>query len=231
MGADDDRILRKIKACLALAKSANPNEAATALRQAKKMMESYGFTESDVELADIAETSRTTGSSSKKIPSYLNGLITLIADVFGVRPVILQRLRINHVTFIGVETSVDIAGYAFDVLRRQLTKARNAHFKKRRGHRINRIRKADSYAIGWVIAVRGKAEALTINERTRSLVELYVGKHYPSLVTLPQRNAAVDLRSANEGFNDGLDATLNAGLTVGARVSALTHNVTSGGRP
>lgn len=224
MSADDDRILKKIRACLALAKSANPNEAATALRQAKKMMESYGFTERDVELADIAETSRTTSTTSKTVPSYLNGLISLIADVFGVRPVILQRMATNHVIFIGTKASVDIAGYAFDVLRRQLSKARSAHFKNRRGHRINRIRKADSYAIGWVIAVRGKAEALTINKKTRSLVETYMGKNYPSLVTFPQRAAAVDLRSANQGFIDGLNATLNAGLSAGARMSAVTHN-------
>ncbi|WP_252473542.1 DUF2786 domain-containing protein, partial [Microbulbifer okhotskensis] len=35
----EDAILRKIKRCLALAKSSNPNEAATALRQAQTLMQ------------------------------------------------------------------------------------------------------------------------------------------------------------------------------------------------
>lgn len=43
-----ERAIRKIKHCLALAQSANENEAATALRQAQALMREYRLTEMDV---------------------------------------------------------------------------------------------------------------------------------------------------------------------------------------
>lgn len=42
-----ERAIRKIKHCLALAQSANENEAATALRQAQALMREYRLTEMD----------------------------------------------------------------------------------------------------------------------------------------------------------------------------------------
>ena len=50
-----ERAIRKIKHCLALAQSANENEAATALRQAQALMREYRLTEMDVKLSDVGE--------------------------------------------------------------------------------------------------------------------------------------------------------------------------------
>ena len=50
-----EKILDKIKKCLALASSANEHEAAAALRQAQKLMAQFGLTETDVTLADVGE--------------------------------------------------------------------------------------------------------------------------------------------------------------------------------
>ena len=47
---DQEKIIDKIKKCLALAKSDNPHEAATALRQAQKLMEQHNLTEQDISL-------------------------------------------------------------------------------------------------------------------------------------------------------------------------------------
>lgn len=52
---NQDKIISKIKKCLALAKSNNPHEAAAALRQARKMMTQYQINEADVLLSDIGE--------------------------------------------------------------------------------------------------------------------------------------------------------------------------------
>ena len=46
-----ERVIRKIKHCLALAQSANENEAATALRQAQALMREYRLTDMDVKLS------------------------------------------------------------------------------------------------------------------------------------------------------------------------------------
>ena len=49
--AERRRILARIRACLALASSPEPHEAAAALRQAQAWMRRYGLTREEVELA------------------------------------------------------------------------------------------------------------------------------------------------------------------------------------
>ena len=46
-----DQALRKVMACLRMAGSSNPTEAATALRQARALMEKYGLNEADAAAA------------------------------------------------------------------------------------------------------------------------------------------------------------------------------------
>ena len=53
---DKERILEKIKKCLALSKSANEHEAAQALKQAQALMREYGITDIEVELSAVKET-------------------------------------------------------------------------------------------------------------------------------------------------------------------------------
>ncbi len=53
---DKERILEKIKKCLALSKSANEHEAAQALKQAQALMREYGITDIEVELSAVTET-------------------------------------------------------------------------------------------------------------------------------------------------------------------------------
>jgi hypothetical protein len=50
-----ERVIRKIKRCLALSKSSNENEAATAMHQAQALMREYRLTELDVRLSDVDE--------------------------------------------------------------------------------------------------------------------------------------------------------------------------------
>jgi len=50
-----ERIIRKIKRCLALSQSSNENEAATAMRQAQSLMYEYRLTEMDVRLSEVGE--------------------------------------------------------------------------------------------------------------------------------------------------------------------------------
>ena len=52
---DHDKILDKIKKCLALSSSSNEHEAAIALRQAQKLMELHGISDIDVKAAQAQE--------------------------------------------------------------------------------------------------------------------------------------------------------------------------------
>ena len=47
-------VIEKIKKCLALSKSANQHEAATALRQAQSLMEKYNIDADDSELLGLS---------------------------------------------------------------------------------------------------------------------------------------------------------------------------------
>jgi hypothetical protein len=53
-----DEALLKIKKCMALSKSAEPHEAAVALRQAQKLMEQFSVNEQDMSLLDVHEEAR-----------------------------------------------------------------------------------------------------------------------------------------------------------------------------
>ncbi|MGT3574188.1 DUF2786 domain-containing protein, partial [Escherichia coli] len=53
---DQDKHIEKLKKLLALAASGNPNEAALALRRARKLMDVHGITHSDIAMSDIDET-------------------------------------------------------------------------------------------------------------------------------------------------------------------------------
>lgn len=54
---DKEKVLDKIKKCLALGKSANEHEAAQALKQAQALMPKYEISDADVALSDIGEQS------------------------------------------------------------------------------------------------------------------------------------------------------------------------------
>ena len=77
---DKNKAIEKIKKCLALAKSANENEAAIALRQAQALMREFQI---DPDLLDIAEAS--CDSKATKTPqAWEASLVLLIASRSGV---------------------------------------------------------------------------------------------------------------------------------------------------
>lgn len=59
---DRNKALDKIKKCLRLATSANPNEAAAAMRQAQALMRKHGIGQDDVSMADVMECTAVAGS-------------------------------------------------------------------------------------------------------------------------------------------------------------------------
>ena len=52
---DKEKILDKIKKCLALSKSANEHEAAQALKQAQALMEKHEVNAVDIALSEVSE--------------------------------------------------------------------------------------------------------------------------------------------------------------------------------
>ncbi|WP_254912547.1 DUF2786 domain-containing protein [Pseudomonas putida] len=80
-----ERVIRKIKRCLALSKSSNENEAATAIRQAQALMREYRLTELDVRLSDVDEVQSEKSRATRR-PTWDRHLGAIVARVFGCRP-------------------------------------------------------------------------------------------------------------------------------------------------
>jgi len=209
-------ILDKINKCLRLAKSSNPHEAATAMRQAQALMQKHNLSTDDVAMNDIFEKAVTSGSSNKPSQHLIN-LAHMIAKAFGVRIILNIRYGTNKINFIGQHQSPEIASYAFSVLRRQLTKARSAFYKTTRGKRVNRTAKADIFADGWVYEVNKRVVAFANNKQTEQVITTYMDKHYSNLnETKPkapkkQRSTATD-NAFFIGVKAGKDVTLNHGV-------------------
>lgn len=213
-----ERILQKIKHCFALSKSANENEAAMALRQAHALMEKHNISLSDMSMADIS-CQHTKAAVAKKPPTHQAILINQIATMFGCQAIMRYIKGARVVEFIGYDAYPDIASYAFDVLNRQLKKARKDYIDtelKRVKIRANKTARADSYCYGWVISVVDKISDIVPPSVNTQLITQYVKEHVGEVKEKNPRdrsNALASRRSQhkdmNRGYQDGKKAQLH----------------------
>ncbi|WP_426160188.1 DUF2786 domain-containing protein [Pseudomonas sp. TSRC2-2] len=164
-----ERAIRKIKHCLALAQSANENEAATALRQAQALMREYRLTEMDVKLSDVGEV-ESQFTRAERLPVWERSLAGAVANVFGCtslygRQYCKEKDRIiARTSFVGVTPAQHIALYAFEALLTKLKFARKQYVAAVRAgvHRSSYSAETagDHFALAWVNEVYGKLIAL-----------------------------------------------------------------------
>ena len=225
----NNNIIRKIRACLARANSpgASENEAETALRQARKLMEMHGLSETDMAASEIHEQEAHVSSNSRP-PMWVAMVENLICKYFQVAAIwhvgydMGFRREKTTVKFIGREPSAEIAAYAFQVLYRQLRRDRANHLKKihKRTKQANRTAKADAYAEGWVISVADKVRDFLhdMNDETRTAVDAYLERKgsKPESMTPKSSTDRKGVRGIDgdrwAGFSDGKKANLNHGV-------------------
>lgn len=221
---DREKIIDKIKKCLALSASSNEHEAATALRQACKMMEAHGVSDVEIQAADASEHHQRAGA--QRTPSnWETRLASRIADAFGCRivfapAVFLIRPSASWV-YIGCGAAPEVAGYAFEVLHRQCKRAREQYIKARlkRCKPGTKTRRADLFCEGWVGVAIDKVEAFAGNEQQSAAIEAYVATNYPALGNLNSRDRNGDRSLRDHEYSDfmtgrlsGRDAELNRGV-------------------
>lgn len=227
----DQSILRKIKRCLALAKSSNPNEAATALRQAQAMMNQHGLTREDVAVSDVGSHSADAGAG--RTPSaHVAMLINLVADAFGVYPVYVPTHDgsrwVSQVEFIGLNGAPEVASYAFEVLGRQLKRDRAAYLKSldKRLKRTTKVRRGDLYARGWLNAVSRQVVPHVMTKAESQALEAYKTRRWEGqLTTAKALNRGAHVRDAAalfQGLADGRKVRFHQGVG-GQRQTALKH--------
>jgi len=188
------KIIDKICKCFRLAESANPHEAAAALRQAVGLMQKYDVSEDQIQsyeqsVNQMNEASVNSCGASK--PAYwIIALSNLVAETFECRVFISRKFQSKpDFIFIGVDKRPEIAGYLYTILYRHLGRAR-AQFMKSitLDHTIEpgvdavkeRRRRANIFAQAWLFRVTAKLEKFKHNivENDNQPVDDYVQKKY-----------------------------------------------------
>ena len=228
-------VIEKIKKCLALSKSANQHEAAAALRQAMAFMEKYKIDADDPELLGIAEAS-ILGSGSQKPTVFEAVLANAIAQMMGCKVILSGDIKITKDLsfkkvaawkFIGFDPAPEIASYAFDVLFRQLKKARSVFISenlKRVQIKANKVKRADLFCEGWVIEATKLVSDLNPNKEKMEQIQAYVQQKHNV------RNSEPTDRNKKTNTNtDRAQNDLHAGRQAGK--TAKLKNAMNGGAP
>lgn len=215
-------ILRKIKACLRLAASSNPNEAAAALRQARAMMEAHGVT--SAEAMDVGEAEVTTRSRGAAPTQSVCNLVVVVADGFGAQVLILRKYNQTIIRFYGTDGAADIAAYAFTVLRRQMDADRLKHIARVR-KRGNREARGEVFALAWVNAVAYLFPSAEVTEAKRLAIDEVFKLRHPDVSTMPGRDLTKRGKASDDdawaGHRAGRAAKLHRG--VNAQQKTLEH--------
>lgn len=220
-----ERILDKIKKCLALSKSSNPHEAEAALRQARKLMEMHQLEAGDVD-ASMAEEVRM--QATKRPPDWSRMLGSTCAEAFGCTIIITRYYHKTEFCFVGVNGAAELATYAYEVLERQLQHARKDFVGSlsSRCKLTTKRRRGDIFAVSWVNTVhRLIADFSGVNEDAAKAIDAYKAKHFPDLVVdQPYKVRKVSSRdhdAAVAGYRAAKNAKLHRAMSADQRV-ALT---------
>lgn len=213
---NQDRILEKIKKCMEMAKSktANPNEAETALRQARALMDKYSLEMGDV-LASMAGEETIKAGSDGPPPAWRVRLAQVCAHAFGTRMIITHGLFTTaSFIFVGCAAAPELSGYAYQVLERQLQKARREFLStQKRCKRSTKVVRGDHFANGWIDAVYDKVDAFAgVEDNIAEAIEAYMAKHYPALEKAEIKRRKLKSRdegAADAGFKAGKSAQLH----------------------
>lgn len=163
---DKDKLLEKIKKCLALSQSANQHEAALALKQAQALMASAGIDESEIRLSEIKQHD-INEKLAKNLSWWHWSLAHTTAQTFGCN----YYQVYPYIRFIGLKNRAELSAYAFSVLLRQIKSARRNYLKnlceKRPKHRQFL---ADQFCTGWVTGVSSVLKAFELSEEEKKVM-------------------------------------------------------------
>ena len=153
-------------------------------------------------------------------------LIALVGRAFAVHPVYLPIRGGARVEFIGRGVAAKVAVYAYEVLRRQLVRDRKQALRRmRRMKRTTRVRRAEAYCEGWVLAVADRVHDMARGLPPREAVDRYLavrGRRTDMAETQSRRMRKGDLGAMLAGALDGAQAVLHRGVAAGAPELRLT---------
>jgi hypothetical protein len=193
----DPKILSKIQKCLALASSDNPNEAATALRQAHALMAKYGVTSEAITMADIGESKISSRTMARNKPSaWETHLAATVGKAFGCKLMVSRFVPKEGVKlpkgsrgvfneggfiFVGLKSQVEIAAYTAQVLVRKCQRARSqwihdklSGISSRPGGKKLVTAMGDEFALGWVAQIQRLVHDFAHPPEIDSAIDQYI---------------------------------------------------------
>jgi hypothetical protein len=177
----DEKILNKIKKCLALSASSEPHEAAAAMRQAQKLMEMHGISQIDVQRSDIGEANVSSKVSVSKVNPWELKLMATVADAFGCKLLWIPSYSwssdvYGRYTFIGLKSQIELAQYTAEVMQRKLMKSRAAFAKSLPSSASRAFKSAqlDGFCLGWTVEVKKTVHAFALSKETEQMITEYV---------------------------------------------------------
>lgn len=226
---DLKKIAEKIAKLLALSTSDNPTEAETAKRQANALMEKYNLTSGDVIAAGVHEQHCHTGGKYNP-PLYLCGLSNIIAKAFGCEAIFTSGggWADSVIRFVGVGIKPELAGYTFDVLRRQINKDRLAYSQTlKRYKRANKIRMADLFCDAWVLRVSNQVQVFAGSPADKEAIAAYKQKKWGGQLqqddrSRPELRKERDYDAIAAGRNAASDVSIHRPVQS-KRGQALAH--------
>lgn len=224
-----DRVLDKVQKCLALSKSAEPHEAAAALRQAQKLMDKYNIDHQTLELAEIGELDIKSKVSVSRTKNWEQNFMWMLAKVFGCR--VLWTASRSYAadvfgtwTLVGLKTQLKLAEYAYAVLMPRLIKQRR-DFIARLPKFCSREEKAsegDGFAVGWVAAIRSTVEEFAGYKDLREKLDRYTEATYGKLGQSKEQNKEIGRLGMLQGHEAGSKESLYRGVS-GFETRRISH--------
>lgn len=222
-----EKYLQRIKKLLAMARNnSSAEEAALALRSAQRLMETHKLTESDAQLMDINESStQKAPSHAEKMPEYMALLAAMISRVFAV------KFYTSHgcdrwdapakrtITFYGPDERPLVAAYSFEVLGKQLAKARREYLATLRKNikSATKTARADAFSSAWVKGAYAVVSDFNVTEAEATLIEAWRSKNLSQgMGTLEPRKpgkARGTDEAAWQGYSAGKNAQLHHGVS------------------
>jgi Protein of unknown function (DUF2786) len=185
----NERILDKIRKCLALSTSSNPHEAQSAMRQAQKLMEMHGMTTKDAQVSTVDELRAKSLTSISRPKAWETKLSHLVAGAFGghimwhsMHSSCGHKEYFGSYVFIGMKDKIEVMHYTFQVLQRNLFKQRQAYIStnKQEGQdRQSMSAIGDTFAMGWLEAVAKTVATFVLGVQERATVTAYIEAKYP----------------------------------------------------
>lgn len=221
---DRQRVIEKVAKCFALAsaKGASTNEAETALRQGRWLMEQYNLQEHELQAWQVTEASVSTGT--RRGPAgWLHSLARTCASAFDCDYLAYRSGVVGYsFKFIGVGVSPELAAYAYSALLQQLQVARRKHVSEQTRCKLStKRRRGQLFAEAWIQAVSDTVERFAGRQspETELAISAYLSLHHPNLQTIETKSTPVrghDFRSQEKGWKQGSSAYIHQGVSKSA---------------